>query len=387
MLEPRVLRARAQVRQATALVDAALAGVPPDGVDVAGAAEMAAVLGQLAKLASSATLRYARRTGADAAGVLAGVAGTPRGAARRQLQAAERVEAVPALEQAFASGTLSLEQASVIAPAAAAAPAQVEELIAAAQHGSFRELRSRAERIERAARAEEKQVEAERRVHARRFCHTWAASTGGVRLEALLPRVEGAAVMAALEKEVDALWEESARGGVVEQRERLAADALVALVSGNARSSGAHLLVSVDASALVRGSVAQGEVCEVRGVGPVSVEAARSLMGDGFFTMLVRDGEDIATVTSTSRVIPRRVRTALLERDPLCVVPGCSASHNLEIDHWRTDFARFGPSELDNLCRLCPLHHRMKTKEGWRLGGGPGKWCWLPPRRAPARAG
>lgn len=381
-LSPSTLRARAQVRQATALVSAAIATAPPDEVDVAAAAEMAASLGHLAKLVSSAMLRYARHTGADAAGVLAGVAGTARGAARRQLQAAERVESVPQLEQAYATGALSLDQASLIAPAAAAAPSRAGELIEAAQRTSFRELRAQAERVERAARSEQHQVEAERRVHARRFCNVWTAATGGVRLEALLPRVEGATVMSALEKEADALWEEAARAGSgsAERRERLVADALVALVSGNARTSGAHLLVSVDAAALVRGAVHDGETCEVRGVGPVSVEAARSLMGEGFFTLLVEDGEDISTVTSTTRVIPRKVRMALIQRDPTCVVPGCPATRNLEIDHWRTDFARFGPTELDNLCRLCALHHRMKTKEGWRLGGGPGRWRWLPPR-------
>ena len=88
---------------------------------------------------------------------------------------------------------------------------------------------------------------------------------------------------------------------------------------------------------------------------------------------------------STTRVIPRRVRVALAERDPHCVVPGCGATYDLEIDHWRLDFARYGATELDNLCRLCPVHHKMKTKEGWRLGGGPGKWVWAAPRARPRK--
>jgi hypothetical protein len=36
---------------------------------------------------------------------------------------------------------------------------------------------------------------------------------------------------------------------------------------------------------------------------------------------------------------------------------------------------------LSNLCRLCRMHHAMKTQEGYRIEGGPGKWRWIPPPR------
>jgi 5-methylcytosine-specific restriction endonuclease McrA len=52
---------------------------------------------------------------------------------------------------------------------------------------------------------------------------------------------------------------------------------------------------------------------------------------------------------------------------------------NLEIDHWQVPYIEGGPSELWNLCRLCRHHHRLKTFDGYRLRGGPGKWEWLPP--------
>jgi hypothetical protein len=60
------------------------------------------------------------------------------------------------------------------------------------------------------------------------------------------------------------------------------------------------------------------------------------------------------------------------------IAPGCGATHFLEIDHWRLDFARGGLTVLDNLCRLCSVHHKMKTNGLLRLGGGPGRWYVIP---------
>jgi hypothetical protein len=144
--------------------------------------------------------------------------------------------------------------------------------------------------------------------------------------------------------------------------------------------AGPQVLVRVDAAALQRGAVAGDEICEIAGVGPVSVRVARELLCEGFLTLLVTDGVNVRTVTSTTRSVPGRVEKALLLRDQRCVVPGCGATERLEIDHWRTDFAWRGPTELTNLCRLCPAHHAMKTRTGWQLAGGPGRWRWLPPK-------
>ena len=144
---------------------------------------------------------------------------------------------------------------------------------------------------------------------------------------------------------------------------------------------GTQIVLRVDAAALARGAVHDGEVCAIEGIGEVSLATARSLLPEASLTVLVRDGADIRTVSSTTRVIPRKVRAALSERDRTCVVPGCGRSEHLEIDHWRTDFAAGGLTALSNLCRLCPVHHRMKSRTGFRLVGGPGKWHWAAPIR------
>lgn len=398
--------ATGQIRRATALVRAVLRAADPERISPAAAAEMAALLGALEKLSAAAAVRYAQRSGKDAAGLLATVSGTARGAARKRLGLAAQLGGVPACHDAFVNGELSIDQAAAIAPLAAVSPAAADDLVRTARTSSVKELRAEAARALHRERGEHEALERARRLHARRYCRTSVTEGGGVRLEALMAPLDGATILAALDRETDAVWKRCADAGRVESRDHCRADALVLLLSGKSTpatvrardrqhapvaadrtdrrpvSGTADVLVRVDAAALVRGEVRDGERCEIAGIGPVPVEHARQLIGEGFFTLLVQDGADIRTVTSTTRAVPTRVLKALMLRDPNCVVPRCGATEHLEIDHWQIDFARGGRTQLDNLCRLCALHHRMKTRTGWRLMGGPGHWRWLPPRRA-----
>ena len=138
------------------------------------------------------------------------------------------------------------------------------------------------------------------------------------------------------------------------------------------------VVVLVDALALRRGHCLAGERCEVPGVGPVSVTWARSLLGDGLVEVLVHDGVDITTYASTTRTVPRSIRTALSARDQTCVVPGCGRRRGLQIDH-RHPYADGGPTSWDNLNLLCELHHDHKTHRGARLERDDDQWVWWPP--------
>ncbi len=125
--------------------------------------------------------------------------------------------------------------------------------------------------------------------------------------------------------------------------------------------------VVVDLAALVRGSVEDGETCEIQGIGPIPVSVARSMMSDSFLRFLFTEDGDIRAVSHPGRTINQKLRTALAFRDRgTCVVPGCGTRHRLEIDHvvGREDG---GLTELDNLCLLCHHHHFLKTHEGWTL--------------------
>lgn len=319
----------------------------------------------------------------DLARLAARVCGTTVAKASKGLESARVLDTVGSGRTAFVEGALSLDQAHIVAGAASVAPEAAPELVDAATRSSLSQLRAQAAEAVAARRGEEAAQERERRLAARRFCRIGPASGGGVRLEALLPSEEGAAVMAAVAQGADSIWRAARRAGRQLTMDQARADALVAMcVRGGdpEQASTPELVVTVDAAALVRGEVRGDERCVIDGVGPVPVAHARGLLGEAFLTICITDGLDVRTVTSTNRVVPTRVRKALTLRDPVCVVPGCGQRSHLEIDHWRLDFARGGLTALDNLCRLCAPHHRLKTRTGWRIEGGPGRWRWLPPK-------
>lgn len=368
-----------------------LAALHCDEVPVGLAPEVMGTLARIERLAAAARVGLGHRVAQsglhqasgdrDAASFCSRQSRSSEGTARAELDLARRLERLPDVAAAYRGGRLSTEQARIVARAAEADPSATAQLLETAGQGSFGDLRDLAVRTERAARSEEDEQARERRLHERRSCRTWAPAEGGLRLDAHLTAVEGAKVLAALTKKTNELL-----AGSDDSVDHLRADALVALVCGEGVRT--ELLVRADAGALVRGATEGKETCEVEGVGPISVSAARSLLGEAFLTLLVQRGADIATVTSTSRVVPTRVEKALLARDPVCVVPGCTARVGLQVDHWRLDFARTGLTTLDNLCRLCSLHHRQKTDGTLVLSGGPGKWAVTTPKRTwGARAG
>ncbi len=141
------------------------------------------------------------------------------------------------------------------------------------------------------------------------------------------------------------------------------------LVGGPKRGPRVETLVLIDAAALRRGTTAGEETCEIEGIGPVCVDAATELLGEGALRYIVKEGFDIKTVTRSTRAIAKAVDAALVVRDRTCVVPGCGRRLGLERDHVFVDYGDDGPTELANLVRLCPEHHALKTFGGWRLEG------------------
>jgi hypothetical protein len=111
----------------------------------------------------------------------------------------------------------------------------------------------------------------------------------------------------------------------------------------------------------------------------VSVEAATELLSEASLRYVIRQGFDIKTVTKSTRDVAACIEVALIVRDRTCAVPGCGKRLGLERDHRVVDFGDDGPTELDNLVRLCPEHHSLKTHGGWRLEGEPGAWKWIAP--------
>jgi len=128
----------------------------------------------------------------------------------------------------------------------------------------------------------------------------------------------------------------------------------------------------------MRGHTVTGEQCEIPGIGPIPVTLARQMSEDSILKVLLNKGVDVMAVAHAGRTIPAHVASALEVRDPKCIVPGCENRRRLQTDH-RNTFGRTRITKLDDLARLCPWHHYMKTFLGYTYSGGPGNWRWIPP--------
>jgi hypothetical protein len=345
---------------------------------------------------------YAKEGHASAQDWLGTLSGTSAGAAKGRLAAAERAAVDPSLTEALHEGALSAAQLAVVTNAATEAPESTADLLELVDSGaSHQELSDTAARMKAAARSRETEHLRRARVHAHRHLRARQVETGGVRAEIFCDEVQWAKLAPSLEARAKELWK--AAGGGSEPLEAYRLDAFFEQFADSGPSGGsggpegsggpqsaagsrrasrgarAQAIVVIDAAALRRGTTQGDEICEIEGIGAVSVEAATELLSEASVRYVIREGFDIKTVTRLTRDVAAAVEAALIVRDRTCAVPGCGKRLGLERDHRGVDFGDDGPTELDNLVRLCPEHHHLKTHGGWRLEGKPGAWKWVAP--------
>jgi hypothetical protein len=335
-------------------------------------------------VASGSYAKEGHGTGAD---WLSQVTGTSPSAAKKVLKAASAAQESPVLQDALAKGELSQAELDLVAQAASVAPQGEERLLAKVEgQASQAELRHELAQMRAEARSKEAAHERRTRVHRNRHFRWRQDPGGGIRGEFFCDEAAWATVMPTLESRATALQKEAHRLGADEPLDAFRMDALLDLMSQGGAGSAPSTIVHIDAESLRQGSMEPEGTCEIDGIGVVSVAAATELLGQGTVAFIIKDGVDIRTVTSFTRAIPKRVETALLARDRICAVPGCGARLGLQIDHRDTDFGDGGPTQLDNLVRLCRTHHDLKTYGGFRLEGEAPDWKWIPPAK-PKSAG
>jgi hypothetical protein len=164
----------------------------------------------------------------------------------------------------------------------------------------------------------------------------------------------------------------------VELRSAYVADAVVALMTGDAPSQPIDVRLHADRAAIERGFAEPGERCELEGIGPIPVTMARALLADSRISVLGGDGTDIATVSSPTRTIPAKLRRWLEATYPVCAVEGCDSTFRLEIDHV-VPVEAGGTTGTTNNWRVCGHHHKLKTCYGWRVIGPLGARRLVPP--------
>jgi hypothetical protein len=188
-------------------------------------------------------------------------------------------------------------------------------------------------------------------------------------------------MIATLERTTNELFEEARASGSQEPLRAYRADALAGLVVGErqAEHSGVDVIVRVDHDALLRGHAEGYELAEIEGVGPLPVPKIVDLMSDAGVKVAFAHATDVSKIYHFTRTINASILTALIHRDPRCVVDGCGATRFLEIDHV-VPFSEGGPTTLTNLARLCTFHHSLKSNEGYVLWrGSDERWHFDPP--------
>lgn len=388
----------ADLERALCIVRSVVEQHEPDRVSGEQAAVLLERLVKLERAVAAGRLGYARRAAdcmgwreeghPSAAAWLAQKTKISMGEAIATLETASTLPTLPATMEALRLGELSVPQVREIAAAAKADPLVEGDLIEAAGYLSLKGLQNRARAMRAAATPEPERIKA---IERGRFLRHWSDPDGAFHLHARLTPDAGAEILSAVKSRAMFVIDECTRGEPLTlPMEAYEADALVALVSGDYRQATfegniggrtrlATIFLHVSLSALRRGKLEDGEICEIPGVGPVPLAVAEHLMGDSITKLVIADGVDVNSVCHLGRTVPTHIETALEARDRTCVVPGCDAHLSLEIDHWKIPFARGGPTELWNLARLCRFHHQLKTYGGFELSGGPGAWEWAGP--------
>jgi hypothetical protein len=306
----------------------------------------------------------------NTAAMVARTVGVHTGEVRAAIETASRLERLPATDAAVRAGRLSARAAQMIAEVAIANPAAEAELLEWAECGlvPLRDacVAARAAVEGPAARAT--------RQRALREWRSWTDTDGMVAGRYRFTPETGARVKAAIEGQAQRIFRARKAGTAHDTLAAYAADAVESFVLGDtsdvlavtAKGVDASVHVVVDHGALMRGGTAEGEVCEIPGVGPVDIAWVTELLGSAFLTAVVKKGKDILTVAHLGRHVPAEVMTALVVSGRECDVEGCHHRGYLERDHVH-EHSRGGPTSFANLGWLCYAHHRLKSG-GWLLG-------------------
>jgi hypothetical protein len=365
----------------------------PQVLDAASVVPVYQQLDQIKRAAESMQLLLARRVEeveqwkragyASAAEYLAAQSGSSVAAARDVLATSSKLAGLPVVEDALRAGKLSGSQAVAVTDAAAAAPGQQSRLVNDAQRTSVAELRQACLRTKTAADADREATGA--RIHRQRHLRTFTDGEGARNMHVRGPVDQVARIESALQPFIDEAFAAARAEGRHEEREAYAFDALTGMAdalsggvwSGKSRTLRNTMFIRVDLEALKRGEVDGDELCEIPGVGPLAVSAARQLLGDSILKLVITRGVDVVNVTHLGRGPTIAQEVALLFRQPLCTVEGCYRTR-VEYDHtldWR--YSRH--TRVDELATKCGFHHAQKTVHGWALVEGTGKRPMVPP--------
>ena len=285
------------------------------------------------------------------------------------VRAGHALETLPSLRAGFLDGRLSFDKIRAVTKVAT--PDDDEMWTLMALHASGAQLTRICRGVRQALDADDPRRAGDALLN--RGVRTWWRDDGMLELMAVLPREDGAIVMAAIEAAAHLVASETRYVPSHDQPElaaehrtqpMLRADALVRVcetwVTADAPTPvvapTTQVVVHVDADAL--GGEATGGRSHIENGPWLSPASVRWLSCDAdVVTVAERDGLPI-DVGRVRRLITPRLRLAMQSRDAGCRYPGCSVpaprTDGHHVRHWRDG----GPTDLSNLVSLCRFHHR-----------------------------
>jgi hypothetical protein len=316
--------------------------------------------------------------------------GVSASTARQWVKPAAKLEALPALSDALATGELSLD---VVGPLAEVASADNEaELRAASAHWSARQVRDLVEWHKATEEALASAASREFEQRTLRFNDTrrtmWVAFT---RDEYALAKsaLVGCVSRADTERRRAKSGASGASGASMsyepyEPYDQRLYDALVGLIragghaadggdGGGSRGSGSfrpRLVVHAPVELLLGiGGGAAGGVAEIEGVGPVAAEVVRRLACDAHIDVSAEGHDGSVLDLGRARREPTVAqRIEIARRDKGCRFPSCGFCEFIDIHHLH-HWSHGGRTDLENLITLCGRHHNAVHELGWTMSG------------------
>ncbi len=285
--------------------------------------------------------------------------GLAPGAAREHVRVATRLDDLPAVGAAFATGELSYSKVRALTRLESIE--DEEAIVELARTHTASQL----ERVVRATRNVTREEAG--RIHEDRTLALIEREDGAILVRGVLAGEEAAVLRRALESAMEVLREradsDAGEQTPTEPYGARMADALV-LLADTALTAGPQprtppqrheVVVHVDADS-----------CSTDDGAPLAREVVERLCCDAGIVVSVERGGEPQAVGKRTRTIPSSVRRALQRRDGGCRFPGCRARRWVDahhIEHW----ARGGPNTLDNLVLLCHHHHKLLHEGGYGL--------------------
>ena len=289
--------------------------------------------------------------------------GVTSGTAFEWVRVARTLRVLPAIREAYEAGHLSWDQVRPLTRFAT--PETDERLALDAPAMRVGQLWRDARRLER----ERKQREPESDRQMRYLRMEWDEDKRFLHLEGDLPAEQGAAVEAAIERRAeDVVVEDDV---LYDRKGARLADALTELVtSSRDDSERATLGVHADAAVVAGLPATRSALAETESGVQLSDEAVRRLACDARIEWVLEDAGRAVGIGRRGRTVPGWLLRQLRFRDPECRFDGCSRRSGLVVHHI-VPWARGGPTDLDNLVRLCPRHHRLVHECRWVISGHP----------------